>query len=55
MTKKNRLRKSWQRNWEFWMVKGVYFNWGLPIKYMLTPKQVYKLLKIEDRNDKLKK
>lgn len=48
MKKKTRLEKAWGRNWKLWMCKGVYFNAGQPIRKMLTPKQVYKMLK---RND----
>lgn len=46
MTKKNRLRKAWQRNWEFYISKGVYFCMG-HIKYCPTPKQLSKHLKRE--------
>ncbi len=49
MTKRNRLRKAWQRNWEFYMVKGVYFCMGTPVKYWPTPKQLSKYLKRESR------
>lgn len=45
MTKKNRLRKAWERNWELWIVKGVYYNMCKPIKYQMTPKEVLKDLK----------
>lgn len=47
MTKKNRLRKAWERNWDLWMVKGVYYNMSKPIKYWWTPKKVLKDLKRE--------
>lgn len=47
MTKKNRLRKSWQRNWELWMCKGIYFNMSQSYKNWLTPKQVLKELRKE--------
>lgn len=51
MTKKNRLRKAWERNWELWIAKGVYYNMCQPIKYWMTPKEVLKDLKREDRED----
>ena len=51
MTKKNRLRKAWERNWELWMCKGVYYNMVVPIKYWKTPKEVLKDLKKEDIED----
>lgn len=51
MTKQNRLRKAWERNWELWIAKGVYYNMCVPIKYQWTPKEVYKDLKREDRNE----
>lgn len=47
MTKKNRLRKAWERNWELWMCKGIYFNMGKSYKNWITPKQVLKELKKE--------
>lgn len=47
MTKKNRLRRAWQRNYVLWMHKGVYFYGGLPYKYWKTPKE---MLKKEDIN-----
>lgn len=47
MTKKNRMRKAWERNWDLWMVKGVYFNMGQPWRNCLTPRQVIKFLKRE--------
>ena len=46
MTKKNRLRKAWQRNWKFYTVKGVYFCTG-PVKNWPTPKQLLKILRKE--------
>lgn len=49
MTKRNRLRKAWQRNWEFYMVKGVYFCIGAPVKYWMTPRQLAKYLKRKSR------
>lgn len=52
MTKKNRLRKAWERNWKLWTVKGVYFNMSKPIKYQMTPKQVLYELKIEERYER---
>ena len=52
MTKKNRLRKAWERNWKLWMVKGIYFNMSKSIKYQLTPKEVLHILKIEDRDER---
>lgn len=51
MTKKNRLIKAWQRNWELWMHKGIYYNMGVPFKYWLTPKEVLKDLKRESIED----
>lgn len=47
MIKRNRLRKAWQRNWEFYMVKGVYFCMDTSVKYWPTPKQLSKYLKRE--------
>lgn len=48
MTKKNRLRKAWQRNWDLYMCKGVYFLMGKPVKHQLTPRQVYRILRREE-------
>ena len=45
MTKRNRLRRAWQRNWEFWTAKGIYFCMCNPVKDWMTPKQVTKYLK----------
>ena len=50
MTKKNRLRKAWQRNWEIYAVKGIYFIMGQPVKNWPTPKQLSKWLKHEKDN-----
>lgn len=47
MTKKHRVTKAWQRNWEFYMTKGVYFLMGQPVKKWMTPKQVDRYLKKE--------
>ena len=47
MTKKHRLTKAWQRNWEFYMTKGVYFIMGQPVKKWMTPKQLDRYLKKE--------
>lgn len=44
MKKISRLRKAWQRNEEFYWVKGVYFCLG-PVKNWPTPKQLAKWLK----------
>lgn len=49
MTKKNRVTKAWQRNWELWMIKGIYFNMGKPVKKWMTPKQLGKILRKESR------
>lgn len=49
MTKKHRLTKAWQRNWEFYMTKGVYFTMGTPVKYWMTPKDLCRYLRKEDR------
>lgn len=48
MTKKNRVTKAWQRNWELWMIKGIYLNKGKSWKNWLTPKQVLKELRKEE-------
>lgn len=47
MTKKHRVTKAWQRNWEFYMTKGVYFLMGQPVKKWMTPKQLDRYLKKE--------
>ena len=49
MTKKHRLTKAWQRNWEFYMHKGVYFIMGTPVKKWMTPKDLRRYLRKEDR------
>ena len=46
MKKRTRLRKAWQRNYDLYMIKGVYFCVG-DIKYWPTPKQLLKWLKKE--------
>lgn len=51
MTKKNRLRKAWERNYDLWICKGIYYNIGLPFKYWMTPKEVLKDLKRENIED----
>ena len=47
MTKKHRLTKVWQRNWEFYIYKGIYFLGG-PVKYWVTPRQLNRYLRKED-------
>ncbi len=47
MRKKTRINKAWQRNWNFYMHKGVYFIANKPVKYWITPKQLIKHLKTE--------
>lgn len=47
MTKKHRVTKAWQRNWEFYTVKGVYFIMGNPVRYWPTPRQLSRWLKQE--------
>ena len=49
MTKYHRLTKAWQRNWEFYMHKGVYFIMGTPVKKWMTPKDLCRYLRKEDR------
>ncbi len=47
MKKITRLRKAWQRNYRFYMHKGVYFCVG-PVKNWPTPKQLWKRLEKGD-------
>lgn len=48
MKKITRLTKAWHRNWEFFIVKGIYFcNGCVSVKYWPTPKQLNKWLKKE--------
>ena len=49
MTKEHRLIKAWQRNWHFYMHKGVYFIMGSPVKDWPTPKQLSRQLRKESR------
>lgn len=53
MTKKNRLRRAWERNPRFHLTDGVYYLMVLPLKHQPTPKHLKQCFKRERILDKL--